>query len=243
MQARRRPQQLRLGRKSAAGKQCAQILLAFAKNRLFRQLIYRRCNTPNTSQFDRQRRAIDQRMGHAHQAAFGGFGQRRCMAQKQHDGRFAGRLQRPQHPRSHHRARRLGDDDEDLGRRVLGQQGNALQHGRAAHGVIHIAPTGSDGVADAAAHAVNLRAHLLQARARCGHQPDGAAPHRVGKTQRHAANDGGTAVRPHHQQAAPGGLALERRFLCQRHVVAEQKHVKPELDGLERLGRRIGAGH
>ncbi len=90
---------------------------------------------------------------------------------------------------------------------------------------------------------MNLRGHFLQPGARGCHQSDRAAAHDIGKTQRHAGDDRGAAVRAHHDQILADGELLERHFLCDRHVVAEQEYVQAGLQCLEGFGPRVGAWH
>ena len=82
-----------------------------------------------------------------------------------------------------------------------------------------------DAVADAAAKLMDARGHLLQAGAGGGHNPDRPGAHVVGKPQADTADEGRAAVRAHDDQAPGGGHLLQRDFIFDRNVVAEQKDV------------------
>ena len=164
-------------------------------------------------------------------------------AEEQHHRRLADGGEPCQHFLGHGRCRRLGHDGDDLGRRVAREHVDGLQHGGAAYGLVHIAAAGADGLRYAATEAVDLRRHFLQAGARSGDDANGAAAHDVGKAQRHAVDDGGAAIGPHHQQALARTDFFDRLLLFDGHVVAEHEHMHAQAQGLERFGGGIGAGY
>jgi hypothetical protein len=69
--------------------------------------------------------------------------------------------------------------------------------------------------------------HLLEPRARGGHDAHVASWHRVGEAERHARHVRGAAIRAHQEQAAVDRAMLERDLVAEAHVVAEQHHVEP----------------
>ena len=65
----------------------------------------------------------------------------------------------------------------------------------------------------------------------------------VGKGERRAADDGGAAIRPHHQQARLARLLLQRQFVGDRDVVAEHQHMQAAVERLARFGGGEFAGN
>ena len=95
----------------------------------------------------------------------------------------------------------------------------------------------------AAPQVVNGRADRLQASAGRGYQPDRAAAHPIGEPQADAVNDGGAAVRAHHQQSLLAGGLFERDLVLQRDVVAVQEDVFAQLQRLPGHSRRVAPRH
>jgi hypothetical protein len=84
---------------------------------------------------------------------------------------------------------------------------------------------------------------FLQSGAGCRDEPDIAAPHDIGEAQRHAVDDGRSAVRSHDEEAPIPRERLDRPLVGDRNVVGEHHHVEPLRKRLQRLGRRVIAGH
>ena len=87
---------------------------------------------------------------------------------------------------------------------------------------------------DADAGMVEQSQHLLAAGARGRDDADRSGGDDVGEAEPDPVDDRGAAVGTHHEQAALGGVGLERDLLLDRHVVAEDHHVAA---GLERVDR------
>ena len=66
---------------------------------------------------------------------------------------------------------------------------------------------------------------------------DVAATYRITETQRRAVNNGGSAIRPHHQQPFFVRQLLKRQLVFKRDVVREQHHVEVILQRLTRFTR------
>ena len=84
--------------------------------------------------------------------------------------------------------------------RIGGQRGEPLQHRDAADLFLQVAAAGAERLRDAAAQVVDAAGHFLQPGARRRDEADVAAPHDVGKAERHAVDDRRAAIGPHHQQ-------------------------------------------
>ena len=146
-------------------------------------------------------------------------------------------------PRGDARAGRLADDADDAGIGVRGQKLERAQHHHTADLIGEIAPANTDGLRHALARARERTGDFLQTGARGGGQPDAPARHRVGEAERHAVEDGRTAVGAHHEQAALQRHALALDLGLDWHVVAEEHDVQPCAQRLQRLGARVRAGH
>ena len=164
------------------------------------------------------------------QRQVGGMAQRARRVQAWRQG-FGRRTQKMQHhrlaggsgggldaPRDGGR-RRFGHQHDHAGLAVGGERGQTLQHRDAADGLAQVAPTGAQRLRDAAALVVDAAAELLQAGARCGDDADVAAAHDIRESQRHAVDDRGAAVRPHHQQVSGAGECLDLELFSDRNVV------------------------
>ena len=79
--------------------------------------------------------------------------------------------------------------------------------------------------------------------ARSADDTDAAALQLVGEGQRRAADDRGSAVRPHHQETELARLLLQRTLVLDRDIVAEHHDMQPAAQRL--AGFRGGeiAGH
>ena len=97
---------------------------------------------------------------------------------------------------------------------------------------LEIAPAGADRVRDAAAGARDQAGDLLDAGARRADDADVAARHDVGEGERHAADDRGAAIGPHHQTAQRARLLLQRDLVGDRDVVGEDHHVEAARSAL-----------
>ena len=96
---------------------------------------------------------------------------------------------------------------------------------------------------DPDAGVVEQREQLLAAGAGRGDDADRPGRDDVGEAQPDAVEDGGPAVGSHDEQAALGGVPLERELLLDRHVVAEDHHVAAGLERVHGLDERRRAGH
>ena len=94
----------------------------------------------------------------------------------------------------------------------------ALEH-EAADVVGEIASAEADRMGDAFAGCGEMAGDGLQARARRRGEPDTAARHRVGESERHAAEDCGAAIRPHHEEPARARESLQAHFVVHGDVV------------------------
>ena len=98
--------------------------------------------------------------------------------------------------------RRLGDQHDMLRRRVGIERIDRHQGGDRPDLGLEVAPAGPDRMADAAPGARDQARHFLDAGARRADDADVAARHDVGEAERHAGDDRGAAIRPHHEEAA-----------------------------------------
>jgi hypothetical protein len=83
------------------------------------------------------------------------------------------------------------------------------------------------------------RGHFLQPGTRGPHQADRATPHGVGETQADPVDDGGPALRSHHEQPAFAGASLESGLVVEPDAIAENKRVQARREGLLGLGHRV----
>ena len=95
------------------------------------------------------------------------------------------------------------------------------------------------------ARVVEQGEQLLAPRAGRRDEGDRTGPAGVGEAEPEPADHRRAAVGPHHQEAALGRHPLERHLLVDRHVVAEEHHVAPGVEGVHGLdeGTRSGHGH
>ncbi|MNI34620.1 hypothetical protein D3C73_886170 [compost metagenome] len=85
---------------------------------------------------------------------------------------------------------------------------------------------------------MNTYAEFLATGAGCADNADIAATHCVTKTQRRTVNNGGSAVRPHHQQPFFVRQLFQRQLIVEGHVVRKQHHVEVILQRLTRFTGR-----
>ena len=88
---------------------------------------------------------------------------------------------------------------------------------------------------------MNAHAQLLTTGAGCADDANRAAAHRVSKAQPRAVDDGGAAVRPHHQQPFPVRELLQRQLVVERYVIGKEHHVKIVFQRLARFAGGEGA--
>ena len=135
-------------------------------------------------------------------------------------------------------------DDADDARVGIGveRRERRLQH-EPADLVGEVAPAHTDRVRDALTSSGDVAGDFLEPRARGRGDADPAPRHGVGEAERHAANDRGAAVGSHQEQASRARERLQLPLRREGHVVAEEHHVEPRAQRLQRLGPGVGAGH
>ncbi len=72
---------------------------------------------------------------------------------------------------------------------------------------------------------------------------DGPGADDIREAETDAPDHGRATVRPHDEQAPPPGLLLEPDLLVDGHVVAEDEHVEPGLQGVHGLREGVLTGH
>src|SRR5581483_134129 len=87
--------------------------------------------------------------------------------------------------------------------------------------------------------AMNGDGYGLNTGSRCAHDTDSTAPHAIGKTETTAVNNRRTAVGSHNQQALFARHLLELHFIGQRNIIAIQKNMPTEREGLARNIRGV----
>ena len=88
---------------------------------------------------------------------------------------------------------------------------------------------------------MNAHAQLLAAGTGGANDANRPATHRVGEAQPRAVDNGGAAVRPHHQQTLFMRQLLQRQLVVERYVIGEQHHVKIVFQRLTRFPGGEGA--
>ena len=191
-------------------------------------------------QRDGHRRGLFEVAGEPHDRAFRArLGPR---ADEERDCRLAGALERRDDLIRDGLGRRLGNDDDDLGAIIAGERFDAHERRCAAYPLIlEVAAASADRLADARSGAVDEARNFLDAGPRGADDADRTALDDIGKAQRHAIDDGGAAIGPHHQEALAPAQRLEGDLVLERHVVGEQHHVQAALQRLAGLARRVGA--
>ena len=137
----------------------------------------------------------------------------------------------------------LGDEDDQLDGLVDVEAAQGLAGGQPADLGGQVASADAERRGHADARVVEQRRAAAGSRCRTRRRcRPGPGCDDVGEAEAEAADDGGAAVGPHHQQAALGRDPLERDLLLDRHVVAEQHHVGAGVERVHRLDGRAGAG-
>src|SRR5207247_10543550 len=109
-------------------------------------------------------------------------------------------------------AGRLADDADD-GSGVVRREGfeRALQH-EAPDAVVEVASAEPDRVRHAFTGGGEMATDGLEPRSRGRGEPNAAARHRVGESERHAADDRAAAIGAHHEETALAREALPAHF-------------------------------
>ncbi len=139
--------------------------------------------------------------------------------------------------------RRLGNQDDGFGRRIVGQRLQCRQRHHAADFGGQIAAADADPVRDALAQCREPGHDRLQTGSGGCHATDPAALHDVEKAESLAAQIGRSAVRPHAQKSTFEGLLLQLDLGLQRDVVAEQEHIEVAVKRAPGFRRRVLTGH
>ena len=142
----------------------------------------------------------------------------------------------------HHLGRRLGHEDDELGRLVGVEDRKRLPGRPSADCVGEVAPAHAEAVTDADAGAVEQTHHLLGAGARGSDDAYRPRAQDIGEPQPDTADRSGAAVGTHHQKPAAGALVLEPDLLLDRHVVAEQHDGYARFERIHRLGEGVLTG-
>ena len=145
----------------------------------------------------------------------------RVGADEVHDHRLADLVRRGQHLLRHFGSGRFRDQYEHRGIRIAAECRNPLQRRNATHRFVQIMAARSDSLRDARALPVDEASDLLQPCAGGADAADLAAPHHIGKGERHAVDDRRAAVRTHDQKIAVAAKLFQRDFVFERDVVAE----------------------
>ena len=106
-----------------------------------------------------------------------------------------------------------------------------------------VASADADDLADSHAPAIEQRHGLLGARAGGSDHADGPGPDRVREPQANAPEHRRSGARTHQQPATGQRVILERHFLVDRHVVAEQQDVQVGRESLVGGQRGVVPGH
>ena len=100
----------------------------------------------------------------------------------------------------------------------------------------------TDGVGNALAQTVDDGGQLLDTGSGSTDDADGAGSYLVGKCDRHALDDAGTAVRTHNSKSLCMSLLLQTCFVLDRDVVGEHEDVLALVERAVRFKRGICAG-
>ncbi len=90
---------------------------------------------------------------------------------------------------------------------------------------------------------VNTGRNCLHPGSRGADQADRPAAYSVRESEAHPIDDGGSAIRPHEQQALRGCGPFQFDFLFQRNIVAVQKDIASEIQCLPGHCARVAARH
>ncbi|MOA11630.1 hypothetical protein D3C78_1315820 [compost metagenome] len=140
-----------------------------------------------------------------------------------------------QHFFSHRWRWRFGDKRNDLGRVVGFEHVDRIEHHQSADLLAEIASACANQLRNPTAKFMNARAQFLAAGARRTHDANRTTAHRVAKAQRRAVDDGGAAVRSHHQQSFFMRQLLERQLVFQTDVIGKEHHVETVFQRLARF--------
>ena len=163
------------------------------------------------------------------------IGGRFAAAEEANNHRLAAGAGASQHFLRHRRGRWLGDECNHLSALVGFQHLDGVEHHQAANSLAEIAPAGTNQLRHTAAEFVNAHAQLLAAGAGSADDANRAAAHRVSKAQSRAVDDGGAAIRPHHQQPFLVRQLLQRQLVVERHVIGKEHYVKIVFQRLARF--------
>ena len=141
------------------------------------------------------------------------------------------------------RRRWLGDEQDDVRGRVLGQGADGQRRHATTDRRRQVAPAHADHLCDALAPAVEQAHRLLRAGAGGGDDADAPGADDVGEPQPAPAQRRRPRAGAHDQVTDARRVLLQLDLVLQRHVVAEQQHVEPGAQRLVRLERGEGAGY
>ncbi len=143
----------------------------------------------------------------------------------------------------HFFSRGFADQDEHVRGRVLLERFERLQHHDPADFFFQVAAARSNALGDAHAVAGQQGADFLQAGAGGGDNAHRPGREHVRKTEGNIVEDAGPGSGTHQQQTMVTGIFLQRNFIFQGDVIAEQKHVQAVQQGLPGFVRGITASH
>jgi hypothetical protein len=137
------------------------------------------------------------------------------------------------------RVRRLGQQHDHLGGRVLVERAQRLPGRDATDVGGQVATADAQHVRGPDAGVVEEAGELLRAGPGGGHDPDRSRLDDVGEPEPDPGDHRGACVGPQHEQAPLGRLTLERDLVGQRDVVAEDHHVGAGAERVQRLDERV----
>ena len=143
------------------------------------------------------------------------------------------------------RVRRLGDQHDQLGRRVVVEQraGPCLVD-RPADGRRQVAAADAEAVAHADPGGVEQRTSAAARRCRtAATMPTGPGRTTLAKPRPTPPTTAVPQSGPITSRPRARGPSLSRDLLLDRHVVAEHEHREAGLEGVHRLGERVRPGH
>ena len=149
----------------------------------------------------------------------------RLLAQEQAYNRLLANAQSCSNLIGYFLCRWFGDNNQHLNGLILFHGIDYIQHCGSAYLCRQISAAGSDCVGNALAQTVNDGGQFLNSGTGCTDDSDGTRINGVGKSNRNALDDSGSAVRSHNNQALLMCLILNLLLIFDGYVVGEHEHV------------------
>ena len=135
----------------------------------------------------------------------------------------------------------LGDDRDHGGLGVLDEEVQREVRHQTTDVGGQIPTSDADQLRDSDTRGIEKTCHLLRAGSRGSDDADRTLRDRVGESERHAIDDGGAAVRPHHKQPLLDRQLLESKLLGDVNIVGKTQHMHSVAERLLGDDRSVSA--